>query len=501
MSDRIRKLYRGDCLGILRDYVEPESVDLVYLDPPFNSNAKYNLPFKGKDKGYAPVEAFVDTWTWTAADDARLAEFKQMAEPRPTLAMIVDFAQRIEETGADGGSRRKRTNSLAAYLLSMSERLLEIKRTMKRNASIYLHCDWYASHYLKAVMDAIFDKVNFKNEIVWCYTGPSNTKRWFPRKHDVILFYAKGEKWKFFRDEIRVPYSKGYVDRFKKRYQEGADKSTIFSGGHDTERNQELARLGKVPEDWWTEFSPVGRSNEYMGYPTQKPLALLERIIKASSEPDDLVLDPFCGCGTTVHAAEQLNRQWIGIDISRFSTELMRERVLSNFPARIHSSGIGLVGLPENVVQARELARENPFEFEKWVCGRIGVNEMGKRKRPGDRGADGGIDGEIRLPVVRDGIVYEESVVVQVKGGNVTPDSVKALSETVRRVDAVAGVLVCFREQMSTVDNQRSRDTWDGGFGNRYPVIQGYSVDDLLDDKPLDLPPQYGRKRGGRMTA
>ena len=238
-----------------------------------------------------------------------------------------------------------------------------------------------------------------------------------------------------------------------------------------------------------------------MGYPTQKPLALLERIINASSQPGDLVLDPFCGCGTTVHAAEELGRAWIGIDVSRFSTELMRERILSNFPARILASGIKLVGLPENLLQARELARENPFEFEKWVCGRIGVNKMGKRKRPGDMGPDGGIDGEIILPVIRDGIIHEESVVVQVKGGNVTPDSVKALSETVRRVDAVAGVMVCFQEQMGTVENQRSRETWDGGFGNVYPVIQGYSVDDLLADKPLDLPPQYGRKRAGRISA
>ena len=501
MSERIRKLFRGDCLDILRDYVEPESVDLVYLDPPFNSNASYKLPFNGKDKGYEPVEAFVDAWTWTAADEARLAEFRKLPEPRPTLAMIVDFAQRIDQPSASNQSRRKRTNSLAAYLLSMAERLLEIKRTMKPKASIYLHCDWYASHYLKAVMDAVFGKASFKNEIVWCYTGPSNTRRWFPRKHDVILFYSKGESWKFFRDEVRVPYSEAYVERFKKRYQEGADKSTIFSGGHDTERNQELARLGKVPEDWWTEFSPVGRSSEYMGYPTQKPLALLERIIKASSDPDDLVLDPFCGCGTTVHAAEELGRAWIGIDVSRFSTELMRERILSNFPARIPASGIKLVGLPENLLQARELARENPFEFEKWVCGRIGVNKMGKRKRPGDMGPDGGIDGEIILPVIRAGVVYEESVVVQVKGGNVSPDSVKALSETVRRVGAVAGVMVCFKEQMGTVENQRSRETWDGGYGNVYPVIQGYSVADLLADKPLDLPPQYGRKRGGRMSA
>ncbi|MXV91939.1 MAG: hypothetical protein F4Z94_00465 [Chloroflexi bacterium] len=239
----------------------------------------------------------------------------------------------------------------------------------------------------------------------------------------------------------------------------------------------------------------------HLGYPTQKPLALLERIIKTSSNEGDVVLDPFCGCGTTAHAAEQLNSQWIGIDISRFSTELMRERILSNYPARIHADGIEVVGLPGDVDEARELARGNPFEFEKWVCGRIGVNDMGRRKVPGARGADGGIDGEIRLPVVRDGIVYEESVVVQVKGGNVTPDAVKALSETVRRVGSVAGVMVCFNEQMGTVENQRSRETWDGGFGNEYPIIQGYSVDDLLRDKPLNLPPQYGRKRGGRISA
>ena len=383
----------------------------------------------------------------------------------------------------------------------MAERLLAMKRTMKPTASIYLHCDWYASHYLKAVMDAVFQKDNFRNEIVWCYTGPSNTRRWFPRKHDTILFYANGDQGNFFRDEVRVPYSSAYVERFKKKYREGSDKSTIFSSGHDTERNQELARMGKVPEDWWAEFSPVGRSNEYMGYPTQKPLALLERIIKASSSEGDLVLDPFCGCGTTVHAAEQLNRQWIGIDISRFSTELMRQRILSNFPARVHASGIDLVGLPETVRDARDLAQANPFEFEKWVCGRIGVNRMGRRKQPGDKGADGGIDGEILLPVIRDGKVYEESVVVQVKGGNVTPDSVKALSETVRRVEAVAGVMVCFQEQMGTVENQRSRETWDGGFDRAYPVIQGYSVADLILDKPLNLPPQYGRKRSGRISA
>ena len=493
MSNKMRKLYRGDCLNILRDYIQPESVNLIYLDPPFNSNAKYNLPFAGKDKGYAPVEAFVDTWTWTADDDARLAEFKQMREPHPTLAMIVEVAQRIEQMDRGGGGKRKRANSLASYLLNMAERLLAMKRTMKPTASIYLHCDWYASHYLKAVMDAIFQKDNFRNEIVWCYTGPGNTRRWFPKKHDAILWYSKGKAWIFNADAVRTPYKSGL-------HNEG----TVFSkvdGDPDEVRRQEAK--GKIIEDWWSDIGSGGHipKPELLGYPTQKPLALLERIIKASSSEGDLVLDPFCGCGTTVHAAEQLNRQWIGIDISRFSTELMRQRILSNFQARVHASGIDLVGLPETVRDARDLAQANPFEFEKWVCGRIGVNRMGRRKQPGDKGADGGIDGEILLPVIRDGKVYEESVVVQVKGGKVTPDSVKALSETVRRVEAVAGVMVCFQEQMGTVENQRSRETWDGGFDRAYPVIQGYSVADLILDKPLNLPPQYGRKRSGRISA
>ena len=375
----------------------------------------------------------------------------------------------------------------------MAERLLAMKRVLKPTASIFLHCDPTASHYLKAVMDAIFEKNNFRNEIVWAYTGPGSPgMRQFNRKHDIIFWYNVGKEWVFNRDKVRIPHKALNTNK----------RGAMISDALTPEGRDEYLAKGKIPESWWPDISPVGRlKSERLGYPTQKPLALLDRIIKASSNPCDVILDPFCGCGTTVHAAEALGRQWIGVDISRFSTELMRQRILSNYPARVQPADIDIVGLPDSLRSAKDLARENPFEFEKWVCGRIGVNKMGKRKQPGDKGPDGGIDGEIILPVIRKGIVYEESVVVQVKGGHVRAEDVKALSETVRRVEAVAGVLVCFQEQMGTVENQRSRETWDGGFGNEYPVIQGYSVGDLLTDKPLNLPPQYGRKRSGRISA
>ncbi|MCY3718418.1 MAG: DNA methyltransferase [Anaerolineaceae bacterium] len=495
-----RELYRGDCLDILDQYIEKESVDLIYLDPPFNSKSTYNLPFRKKDKDLKPVEAFTDFWEWTIDDEIRLDEWKRSKrEPLRSIATIVEFAYRVERKFEGGGVNRK--YSLASYLINMAERLIALRTVLKDTGSIYLHCDPTASHYLKLLMDAIFGQQSFRNEIAWCYTGPSNTKRWYPRKHDTILFYSKGDIWTFNRDTIRVPYSDLYVKRFQKRYDEKAGKSTIFDGGHDTERNQELARKGKLPEDYWLEdrdkMSPVGRrKKERLGYPTQKPLALLNRIIKASSNPVDLILDPFCGCGTAIEAAEQLGRQWIGIDISRFSVGLMQERVVSR--CHISSEAIKVFGLPETITEARELAKNEPFEFEKWAAGAIGAN--GLYKDLGRPGPDGGVDGVIEITTIQSGKVHDDTVIVQVKGGNVTPDSVKALSETVRRRGSKAGILLCFADQMGTVNNQRSRETWQDQSGT-YPVIQGFAIEDMLAGERPKLPPMYGVTRGGRLTA
>jgi len=246
----------------------------------------------------------------------------------------------------------------------------------------------------------------------------------------------------------------------------------------------------------WTDIGALtGSHKERLGYPTQKPLALLERVIRASSNPGDLVLDPFCGCGTTVHAAEALGRRWIGIDISPFSTGLIRERIAHNFPL-LSKSDISIRGIPETIDQARDLAQRDKFEFEKWVCGFIGAEGM--FRQPGERGADGGVDGLLKFyRFVPKKVAKAEYAVVQVKGGKVSPDAVRALRETVDRLKVTAGVMVCFGQYMSTVENQRSRDSFDDVFGS-YPVIKGYRIEDLLADKPLGLQ-TYGRQRQGAL--
>ena len=264
-------------------------VDLIYIDPPFATGQNFSYQAQ-------------------VGDD----EFIKKAN------MIEEKAYR--DTWGKG---------LDGYLAWFYETASLLYELLSEEGSLYVHCDSTASHYIKMILDTIFGYENFRNEIVWCYTGPSNTKRWFPRKHDIILFYTKSNSYPFNIDAVRVPYSDDYVKRFNKQYNEGSDKSTIFAKGHDTKRNQELAQKGKLPEDWWGEFSPVGRKKyENIGYPTQKPEALLERIIRASSNENDLVLDCFCGSGTTAAAAEKLNRRWIACDLGRFAIHTARKRLL-----------------------------------------------------------------------------------------------------------------------------------------------------------------------------
>ena len=364
-----------------------------------------------------------------------------------------------------------------------------MRRVLNDTGSIYLDCDPTASHYLKLLMDAIFGRKNFRNEIVWCYTGPGSPgMRQFNRKHDIVFWYNVGKTWKFNRDDVRVPHKKLNLNR----------SGAMIGDALTEELRDEYLRKGKIPETWWPNFTPVGRiRTEKMGYPTQKPLALLERIIKASSNEGDTVLDPFCGCGTTVHAAESLGRKWIGIDISKFSTGLIRDRILHNFKY-LNVDDIDMRGTPDSVAEARNLARQDPFEFEKWVCGYIGAEGM--FREPGEKGADGGVDGVLKFFPVREGKkVKPEYAIVQVKGGNVSADAVKALHETVRRYEATAGVMVCFSDQLGTVENQRVKATFSDAWGS-YPVIQGFSVESLLGDEQLDLP-LYGYKRRGAMLS
>ncbi len=538
-----RILYAADCLDILNDEDElpSESIDLIYLDPPFNSNSNYNLPFRGHDKSLKPVEAFKDTWEWTADDNARLADMERDPRTR-SLATIVKFAQEVEQVRTRGRGRKP---SLAAYLLNMSLRLRAMRRVLKKTGSIYLHCDPTASHYLKLVMDAIFGKRNFRNEIVWKRyaskgKGSQHTPKSWGSMTDTILYYAypkavlrpfdklteakalkkfpnvdeRGRRYNTSTPLYCAPSMgprpnlcyewRGYVnphpsgwrlskERLEEEYQKG--NVVIRPDGKLERRKYEDDYRGEPVGSLWAEntLTLSSNSSERLGYPTQKPLALMERIIKASSNPGDMVLDPFCGCGTTVHAAESLGRRWMGIDISPFATGLIRERMVDNFPL-LAKDDILIRGIPHTIEDARALAQRDKFEFEKWVCGFIGAEGM--FREPGTRGADGGVDGLLKFyRFVPKKVAKAEYAIVQVKGGRVSADAVRALRETVDRLGVTAGVMVCFEQYMRTVENQRSRDTFKDVFG-AYPVIQGYSVEKLLANAPLDLP-TYGRRRKG----
>ncbi len=282
-----KTIWTGDNLEILRG-INSECVDLIYLDPPFNSNKNYSAPVGSQAAG----AAFKDTWT---LDDLDVAWMGLIADTHPAIANLLHTASLTHGKG------------MQSYLTMMAVRLIELHRILKPSGSIYLHCDPYASHYLKLLMDAIFAHGQFRNDISWCYFGPSNVRRWFPRKHDSILFYGKSPQAAFDREAIRVPY----------KVLVGTPGGPIWRDtSHSQARVDELRKKGKVIEDYWTDIFPVVNQREKTGFPTQKPLALLERIIKASSNEGDIVLDPFCGCATAPVAAENLGRRWVGIDLS-----------------------------------------------------------------------------------------------------------------------------------------------------------------------------------------
>ena len=476
-----RTLYADDCLNVLNDELAlpRESVDLIYLDPPFNSNSHYNLPFKGKDKDARAVEAFNDTWVWGAKENEHLRELNA----GPQTSLLADIIKVTQSISTIQG-KKKRKGDLAAYLLNMAVRLMPMRRVLKPTGSIYLHCDPTASHYLKLVMDVIFGSPNFRNEVIWSYRTGGASKHWFAKKHDVLLFYTRASG----KNQGR---KKAYTFNHAKERSYSTNAPPGFGAVpvYYDEYKRPYTMAGM--RDVW-DINAVGRtSSERLGYPTQKPIALLERLISASSNRGDLVLDPFCGCGTAVHAAENLGRRWVGVDISAFATGLIRERILNNFGV-LKTADVQVHGVPVNIEDARALARKDKFEFEKWVCGAIGAEGM--FHEPGTKGPDGGVDGVLKFYRFQLGKAPEpEYAIVQVKGGGVTADAVKALKATVDKFKATAGVIVCFSERMRTVENQRSSETFSDDSGT-YPVIQGFSVEDLLANKWPDLP-LYGRRR------
>lgn len=456
MDFRPDSLYCGDCLDVMRQWPHG-CIDLCYLDPPFNSKADYNILFGREAErdslrgNFAQFVAFEDTWRWDdAAQDRVDALGKAIAHPAHNVIKGLHTA--LGDCG------------MLAYLSYMAERLAEIHRVLKGTGSVFLHCDPTASHYLKAVMDGIFGN-GFRNEIVWCYTAPGSPgMRQFSRKHDVILWYSKGGKWTFNADAVRVPHKKLNTNRTGAMISEAMTRQV---------RDSYLAR-GKVPETWWTKFSPVGRiASERIGYPTQKPLALLERIIKASSNVGDVVLDPFCGCGTTVAASAKLNRHFVGIDISHFAIDIVRERRLKN-------KAIPVNGFPVDISSAEMLAREAPFEFEKWAVTRIPGMVPNKLQV-----GDGGVDG--RGTIHGDGSL----VLAQVKGGKSVPlGHFRDFRHVLARESAACGVFATLRPVTSRKMKAEAKGAGTLKIGaSRYPRAQFWSIADYFQGTLPVLPP------------
>lgn len=396
MTDRrnlIRKLYYSDNLPVLRN-LESESIDLIYLDPPFNSNRAYNIIYPD-DMGQ--VTAFDDTWTWTPQCDEYIAEMKNA---RGNNSSLKAYDILCAFTSAMGKVQ------INAYLINMAIRLIEMRRILKSTGSIYLHCDPTASHYLKILMDRIFGEKNFRSEIIWrigWVSGFKTQKKGWIRNHDTILYYLKSPTAKEAFNKEYIPYPEGYARR---------DGQAPTGKGVPIEDTWNCSDADRLDSIMIKSFS-----KEKLGYPTQKPLALLKRIVHASSNSGETVLDPFCGCGTTIAAAEVLNRQWIGIDITYSAIAAIQERFKRQ---RLNIWGdIDIVGEPKTVQDVeRKLIHEDSAkrrkEFEKWCVTQLGglPNE--------NMGADGGIDGRIMFG-------DDEVAIISVKSGRVDVRQIREL--------------------------------------------------------------------------
>ncbi len=437
-------MYLGDCLDILSEYVADASVDLIYLDPPFNSKRIYNAFLGGSQ-----WVAFDDTWRWHEAVD----DFDAVASD-VFLADMMEGLRRILGPGPD-----------LAYLSYMANRLRECRRVLKPSGSLYLHCDPTMSHYLKVVMDGIFGRNQFRNEIVWFYPDtPGRPKQDFPRKSDHIFRYVRGKTWTFNADAVRVPILPESVERYQTGRTIGG---RTYVGGASAEK-------GKIPENVWRMAAVKGNSAESQGYPTQKPLPLIERIIKASSNPGDTVLDPFCGCGTTVHAAQNLGRRWIGIDVCANACKVIRNRLENHFDSLWNQ--IEFVGIPKTVDDARTLA-EDPFKFERWAATLVPYMEANRKQV-----ADHGIDGRGRLPI-RKGVFVD--MVAQVKAGHVTPSHVQAFNGARQEAQADLGIFTCFEKRVTHRMREAAANT---GRFREWPRVQIYTVEDYFAGRQPNLP-------------
>ncbi|MCE7947920.1 MAG: site-specific DNA-methyltransferase [Chloroflexi bacterium CFX4] len=523
-------LYYGDNLQILREHLPAESVDLIYLDPPFNSNRNYNVLFREEsgDEAQAQITAFDDTWHWDTTAEATYHEL--VTSPRVPMQVSKMIGAMRDIVGR---------NQIMAYLVMMTARLTELHRVLKSTGSLYLHCDSTASHYLKVVLDTIFGIQNFRSEIVWKRAYAHNDAKQGAKQpgriHDILLFYGKSERSKW--NPVFTAYREHYVAsnyrhiepetgrRFKTTDLTAARKGgdTLYSWkgnkppkgrywaysranmeqfereGRLYYTKQGLPRLKQYLDEMpgvhlqsiWDDIPPVSaRKAERLGYPTQKPLALLERIIQASSQPGDVVLDPFCGCGTAIVAAQQLGRHWIGIDITHLATAMNKWRLADRFGEEIRQA-YTVIGEPIDLGSARRLAQDDRYQFQWWalslVRARPPSGETGSKK--GKKGADQGIDGMISF--IDDADEKPKQILVQVKSGAVKTSDIRDLRGVIEREGAAIGIFITLEPPTDAM----KREALASGFyhsqywDRKYPRLQILTIEELLNDKRAELPP------------
>ncbi|OQX21618.1 MAG: site-specific DNA-methyltransferase [Desulfobacteraceae bacterium IS3] len=519
-------LFYGDNLNILREYIPDKSIDLIYLDPPFNSNRNYNVLFKdesGQDSE-AQITAFEDTWHWDRSAEDTYHELVTDAPPQISkmIGALRDFI------GA---------NQMTAYLVMMTARLIELHRVLKDTGSLYLHCDPTASHYLKIVLDMVFGKENFRNEIVWRRSHPKgHAFTRFATSHDVIFAFSKSinqAKWnpvyqEYNKENIEKQYS--LIDENGRRYQltsllnpnpdrpnltyefknvtkvwrwtkkrmleaDREGRIIVPKGGKGIPRYKRyLDEQEGIPvDDFWDDIELVS-GNESLGYPTQKPLALLERIIQASSNPGDWILDPFAGCGTTIAAAQKLNRKWIGIDITHLAISLLKYR-LRDMQQDVDAVKVGknyqVLCEPKDLSGAKQLAQDDRYQFQWWANGLVEAKPLGGESgsRKGKKGADKGIDGIISF--IDDNSGKPKQVLVQVKSGQVKSGDIRDLAGTVGRENAAIGVFVTLNEPTKDMRKEAVSAGYyfSEGWNINYPKIQILTVGELLDGAVINMPP------------
>ena len=473
-------LYYGDNLHVLRTHIADESVDLVYLDPPFNSGRDYNAVFEdGGDadgkKTSAQVKAFTDTWKW---DDVANAAYNEIVQDTSGEPRRIKLAETMKAFRVVLG-----TGSTLAYLSMMAPRLVELRRVLKPTGSLYLHCDPVASHYLKMLLDGIFGRENYRNEIVWCYSTSGRGKREFSWKHDTILFYSKSKDYYWNESGVRVPYSDEYIQsHFGQVDDAGLPCRKRFDAG---KWRTYYPDAGMIPNDWWELPYLNSQSKERLGYPTQKPRALLERIIKASSNEGDVVLDPFAGCGTCLDAAIVLKRKWIGIDITHVATNVIKKRL-----GDVHNLHPGkgkdyqVVGEPADLAGAQQLAEDDPHQFQTWALGLVGARtEAGPAKKGGDKGIDG-----VKVFATQGGDTIK--CLISVKSGNVTSGMIRDLRGTIEREKSAMGLLLTLKPATSGMKQEAREagvyepDGLDAFVGHDpIPRIQIATVEDMLEGR------------------